>query len=77
MGQMRNTKRILAGKPEGKRSLERQRQRWENNIKIGHREIGLDGVDWIHLSQDRGPVVGYCEYGNKPLGSVKGREYSY
>jgi hypothetical protein len=24
-----------------------------DNIKINLREIGWDGVDWIHMSQDR------------------------
>jgi hypothetical protein len=24
-----------------------------NNIKMNLREIGPDGMDWIHLSQDR------------------------
>jgi hypothetical protein len=48
----RNTNRILVGKPEGKRPLERPRRRWVDNIKINLREIGWDGMDWIHLAQD-------------------------
>jgi hypothetical protein len=40
-------------KPEGKRPLGRPRRRWENNIKIDHRELGWEGVDLIHLAQDR------------------------
>jgi hypothetical protein len=39
--------------PEEKRSLRRPRCRWEDNIKMDLREIGLEGVDWIHLAQDR------------------------
>jgi hypothetical protein len=31
MGEMRNAYKILAGKPEGKRSFERPRHRWEDN----------------------------------------------
>jgi hypothetical protein len=31
---MRNTYKILAGKPEGKRSYWRPRCRWEDNIKM-------------------------------------------
>jgi hypothetical protein len=27
--------------------------RGEDNIRIDLREIGWEGVDWIHLSQDR------------------------
>jgi hypothetical protein len=37
MGEMRNVYRILVGKPEGTRSLEKHRYRWENNIKIDPR----------------------------------------
>jgi hypothetical protein len=29
------------------------RRRWVDNIKIGLREIGCDGMDWIDLAQDR------------------------
>jgi hypothetical protein len=39
--------------PERKRSLERRRRRWENNIRIDLREMGWEVVDWIHLAQDR------------------------
>jgi hypothetical protein len=49
----RNAYRILVGKPEGKKPLGRQRRRWVDNIKINLREIEWDGVDWIHLAQDR------------------------
>jgi hypothetical protein len=40
-------------KSEGKRPLGRPRRRWEDNIKMDLREIGLEIVDWIHLSQGR------------------------
>jgi hypothetical protein len=29
------------------------RCRWEDGIRMGFREIGLGGVDWIRLAQDR------------------------
>jgi hypothetical protein len=38
---------------EGKRALGRPRRRWEDGIRMDLREIGLGGVDWIRLSQDR------------------------
>jgi hypothetical protein len=44
---------MLVGKPERKRPLGRLRRRWVDNIKIDFREIGLDGMDWIDLAQDR------------------------
>jgi hypothetical protein len=43
----------LIRKLEGKRPLGRPRRRWEDNIKMDHSEIGLEGVDWVHLAQDR------------------------
>jgi hypothetical protein len=33
--------------------LGRPRRRWEDGIRMDLREIGLEGVDWIRLSQDR------------------------
>jgi hypothetical protein len=65
---------VLVGRPECKRSLGRPRHRWEDNIKLDHREIGMNGVNWIQLAQD-GPMVGFCEHGNKPLGSIKKAGY--
>jgi hypothetical protein len=43
---------ILAGKPEGKRPLGRQRLRWVD-IQMDLREIGWGGIDWIDLAQSR------------------------
>jgi hypothetical protein len=43
----------LVGGPEGKRPLGRPRCRWEDNIKMDLREIGIGGVNWIQLAQDR------------------------
>jgi hypothetical protein len=53
MGEKRHAYRILVGKPEGKRSLGRPRRRWVDNIKMDLEEVGLDGIDWIDLAQDR------------------------
>jgi hypothetical protein len=43
----------LIGKPKGKRPLGRPRHKWEDNIRMGLREIGWEDVDWIQLAQDR------------------------
>jgi hypothetical protein len=40
MGEGRNVYRVLVGKPEGKRPLERSRRRWEDGIKMDLRKIG-------------------------------------
>jgi hypothetical protein len=34
MGEDRDVHRVLVGKPEGKRPLDRPRFRWEDNIKM-------------------------------------------
>jgi len=44
--------RVLVGKPEGSRPLERPRCRWEDNIKMDLREV-RGGGDWTELAQDR------------------------
>jgi hypothetical protein len=53
VGEERKVYKVLAGKPEGKRPLGRPRHRWEDGIRMDPREIGLGGVDWIQLAQDR------------------------
>jgi hypothetical protein len=53
MGEGRGAYRVLVGRPEGKRPLERPRRRWEYNIKIYLGEVGIDGANWIRLAQDR------------------------
>jgi hypothetical protein len=53
MGEERKVYKVLVGKPEGKRPLGRPRRRWEDGIIMDLREIGLRGVDWIRLAQDR------------------------
>jgi hypothetical protein len=40
MGEMRNVHKISVGKPEGKRPLGRPRRKWEDNIRMDHRETG-------------------------------------
>jgi hypothetical protein len=47
-GEGRGVYRVLVGRLEGKRHLERPRRRWEDI-----REIGIDGANWIQLAQDR------------------------
>jgi hypothetical protein len=53
MGEERKVYKVLVGKPEGRRPLGRPRRWWEDGIRMDLREIGLGGVDWIRLAQDR------------------------
>jgi hypothetical protein len=53
MGKMRNAFNILVVKPKGKRPLLRARHRWEDKIRMELMETGWEGVDWMHLAQDR------------------------
>jgi hypothetical protein len=46
-GKMRSEYKILLGKPEGKRPLERPRRRWEDNVKLDFRRKGWEDVDWM------------------------------
>jgi hypothetical protein len=53
MFEMRNAYKMLVGNLEGKEPLGRSGRRWEDNIKMDLREKGLEGLNWIHLTQDR------------------------
>jgi hypothetical protein len=53
MGEGRGVHKVLAGKPESKIPLGRPRRRWEDNIKMDLREIGIDESNWIRLAQNR------------------------
>jgi hypothetical protein len=57
----RNAFRIIVGKPEGKRPLERQRRGWVDNIKMDLGEIGLGegvltGLVWFRIGTGGGPM---------------------
>jgi hypothetical protein len=53
IGEKRNAYRLLVGKPERKRPLERPRHRWMDNITMDLGNVGWGDVDWIGLAQDR------------------------
>jgi len=52
-GEERAVYRVLVGKPEGRRPLERPRRRWVDNIRIVLKEVGCGYMEWIGLAQDR------------------------
>jgi hypothetical protein len=47
-----NTKRVLVGKREGKRLLQKPRRRWEDNKKKSLNTVRY-GVVWIHLAENK------------------------
>jgi hypothetical protein len=53
MREERKLYKVVVGKLEGKRPLRRPRHRWQDEIRMDLREIGVGGVDWIRLAQDR------------------------
>jgi hypothetical protein len=46
---MRSAYKIFVAKPEGKRLVRKPSCRWEDNIRMDLREIGLEFVDQIWL----------------------------
>jgi hypothetical protein len=51
-------RRVLVGRPEGKRPLGRTRRRWEDNTEMNLMEIRIDGANSIQLGQDKGSSGG-------------------
>jgi len=52
-GEGRGMHRVLVGKPEGRRPLERPRRRWEDNIKTNLQEVGRGFGNRMELAKDR------------------------
>ena len=44
--------KILTGKPTGKIPLGRPRRRWEDNIRMDLKELGINTRNWVHSAQD-------------------------
>jgi hypothetical protein len=53
MVERRNADTVLFRNSEGRKPRGRPRRRWEDDIRMYLRELGWDGVDWMHLAQDR------------------------
>jgi hypothetical protein len=54
LGDERNAHKILIGRPEKKRLLEKTGHRWNGYIKMIFKKKKRMYVDWIHLVQNRG-----------------------
>jgi len=50
MGEERGMYRVLVGKPEGRRPLERPRRRWVDNIRMDLQEVVCGYMNWIELA---------------------------
>ena len=53
MEEGRRAVKILTGKPTAKRPLGRPRHRWEGNIRMDIKEIGINTRNWVDTDQDR------------------------
>ena len=51
----RNAFKVLGGKSTGNRPLGMPRRRWEDNIKMDLKEIGINAGNWVKL---RIPIIG-------------------
>jgi hypothetical protein len=49
----RSAFKILTSKPARKRALRGPRRRWEDDIKMDLKEIGINTRNWVDLAQDR------------------------
>ena len=53
MEEGRSAFKILTDTPTGKRSLGRPRRRWEDNIRMDLKEIGINTRNWVDSAQYR------------------------
>ena len=53
MEEGRSAFKILSGKPTGKIPLGKPRRRWEDNIRMDVKEIGISTRSWVDSAQDR------------------------
>jgi len=75
MGEVRNSYKILVRKSEGKRPSGIPMHRQENTIRMDLREIGWEGVDWLHLAQNKDQQQAVVNMVNEPSGSIKSWEF--
>ena len=53
MEEGRNPFKILAGKPAGKRPFRRRRRKYDGNIRMDIKEIGISMRNWVDSAKDR------------------------
>jgi hypothetical protein len=72
MGEGRAVYRVLVGKPEGKRPVERPRHRWEDNINLDFQAVDVGvwtGFSWLRTGTGGGhlSLSSYISHGVGPL----------
>ena len=74
MGERRGVYTILVVKPEGRRPLGTHRRRWEDNIKMGFREVGCGAWTksiWLRIGTGDGLLwMRYWTFGFHKMGDV-------
>ena len=53
MEEGRSAFKIVIGKPAGKRPLGKLRRRWEDNIRMDLKKLGINTRNWVDSGQDR------------------------
>ena len=64
------TFKFLTGKPTGKRTLGRPRNRCEKDVKMDHKEIGINMRIWVDSAQVYGLSESLCECEIEPPGFI-------
>ena len=52
MEEGRHALKLLTGTPIGKGPLGRPRHRWEDNIRMNHKKVGINTRNGVDLAQD-------------------------
>jgi hypothetical protein len=75
MGEVKSAYKMLVENPERRRQLGKPRNILEDNSKRVLKEVEFGVVDWVHVTQYKGPVVGSCEVGNETYDLIKFGEF--
>ena len=65
--------KISTGTPTGKRTLVRPKRRWEDNVRMGLKEIGINTRNWVDPAQYRDYWIALYEWGIEPSDSISHR----
>ena len=68
--EVRSAFKALIGKPTGKRPLRRPRLRWEVNIRMDLKEMGINSRNWVDSAQNGDYWRAFCEYCIEPPDNI-------